>query len=95
MASACICAFDPRFCGCKAASSYIHPAAFIIPEKVNQFTNPSYAYAIVPLPASPKQIREANHFMLKDPVRRGLVELGWGVASTSSGSQGGEPKAKS
>ena len=30
----------------------------------------------------------------KDPVRRGLVELGWGVASTSSGSQGGEPKAR-
>ena len=30
------------------------------------FTKPGFAYAVLPLPASPKQIREANHLMLQD-----------------------------
>ena len=30
------------------------------------FTKPGFAYATLPLPASPKQIREANHLMLQD-----------------------------
>ena len=31
---------------------------------VGKFTRPSFAYALLPLQASPKQIREANHLML-------------------------------
>ena len=31
---------------------------------VRKFTSPGYAYALAPLQASPKQIREANHLML-------------------------------
>ena len=32
---------------------------------VRKFTSPGYAYALTPLRASPKQIREANHLMLR------------------------------
>ena len=32
---------------------------------VRKFTSPGYAYALAPLRASPKQIREANHLMLR------------------------------
>ena len=32
---------------------------------VRKFTNPGYAYALAPFRASPKQIREANHLMLR------------------------------
>ena len=31
---------------------------------VRKFTSPGFAYALTPLRASPKQIREANHLML-------------------------------
>ena len=32
---------------------------------VRKFTSPGHAYALAPLRASPKQIREANHLMLR------------------------------
>ena len=33
---------------------------------IANFTKPGFAYAVLPLPASPQQIREANHLMLQD-----------------------------
>ena len=33
---------------------------------ITTFTKPGFAYAVLPLPASPKQIRDANHLMLQD-----------------------------
>ena len=33
---------------------------------IANFTKPEFAYAVLPLPGSPKQIREANHLMLQD-----------------------------
>ena len=65
MFAACICNFDHRFCDCKAARDYPHPAASIFPHEVQQGMNPGHTHAVAPLLPSHKQIREANHLMLK------------------------------
>ena len=31
---------------------------------IGNFTKPGFVYAVLPLPGSPKQIREANHLMV-------------------------------